>query len=109
MDFVIYDLLPVGRENAISTPELVRLSGCHSARELQGKIAEERAAGAVICSGGTPGYWRPGNRQEVEDFIRTMKGRALYTLAAIKSAKRLLDIPEGQHILLRETGENGET
>lgn len=106
MDFVIYDLLPVGRENAISTSELVRLSGCHSARELQWKIAEERAAGAVICSGGTPGYWKPGNRQEVEDFIRTMRSRALNTLVAIKSAKRLLNVPEGQYTL--EARENGK-
>ena len=108
MEFEIYDLLPVGRENAISTPELVRLSGCHSVRELQHIIAEERAAGAVICSGGTPGYWRPGTRQEVEDFIRTMKSRAINTLAAIKSAKQILDIPEGQCALLQEAGENGE-
>ena len=97
MDFVIYDLLPVGRENSLSTQELVRLSGCRSARELQSKIAEERAAGAVICSGGTPGYWRPGNRQEVEDFVRTMKNRAINTLVAVRSAKKLLSVPDGQY------------
>ena len=33
-DFIIESLLPVGKENAISTVELVRLSGCKSAKEL---------------------------------------------------------------------------
>lgn len=108
MKFKIYDLLPVGRKNAISTQELVRLVGCRSARELQCMIAEERAAGAVICSGGTPGYWKPGDRQEVEDFIRNMKSRALSTLAAIRSARQLLELPEGQYSLSQEKVDNGK-
>lgn len=40
--FQILDLLPVGKENAISTVDLVRLSGCGSARDLQERIALEK-------------------------------------------------------------------
>lgn len=41
-DFLIERLLPVGKENAITTQDLVKLSGCGSARELQQRIAYER-------------------------------------------------------------------
>ena len=37
-DFLIERLLPVGKENAITTQDLVKLSGCGSARELQQRI-----------------------------------------------------------------------
>lgn len=40
-DFLIERLLPVGKENAITTQDLVKLSGCGSARELQQRIAME--------------------------------------------------------------------
>ena len=50
-EFPIMNLLPVGKENAISTTDLVRLTGCKSARDLQERIAYERNHGAVICSG----------------------------------------------------------
>ena len=42
-EFVIAGLLPIGKENAVSTNELVNLLGCKSARELQERIALERS------------------------------------------------------------------
>ena len=57
--FPILYMLPTGKENAITTEELVKLSGCGSARELQKQIAFEREHGALICSGAGRGYWRP--------------------------------------------------
>ena len=96
IEFPIMNLLPVGKENAISTQELVRLAGCRSARELQERIALERNAGAVICSGSGRGYWRPKDRQEIQEFVKTMNARALNTLRAAKSAKAVLKIPAGQ-------------
>lgn len=63
-EFQIERLLPVGKENAVTTAELVKRSGCSSARELQQKIAYERNHGAVICSGSGKGYWKPKNRQD---------------------------------------------
>ena len=88
-EFQIESLLPVGKENAVTTAELVKRSGCSSARELQQKIAYERNHGAVICSG-------PKNRQEIVEFCRTMDARARNTFAATRSAKRALNMPEGQ-------------
>lgn len=89
-EFPIMELLPVGKENAISTMELVKLIGCGSSRELQQYIARERNQGALICSGSGRGYWRPKNQQEIKDFIRTMEARALNTLNATISAKQAL-------------------
>lgn len=95
-DFPIAGLLPIGRENALSTAELVKMTGCTSPRDLQQRIAEERAAGAIICSGSGKGYWRPKNRQEIEAFVRIMDARASNTFAATRSAKAALQLPDGQ-------------
>lgn len=94
--FPIASLLPVGRENAISTKDLVILRGCSSARELQQYIAYERNHGAIICSGSGNGYWRPKNRQEIVEFCRTMEARAKHTWAAARSAKQMLKTMKGQ-------------
>lgn len=94
--FKLYPLIPIGKENAITTQELLQLSGYRTARGLQAEIAKERTAGAVICSGSRFGYWRPENRTEIENFIRTMRARANSTRQVIRSAEQLLSIPEGQ-------------
>lgn len=106
-DFLIQRLLPIGRENAITTEELVKLSGCGSARELQQRIAWEREQGAIICSGSGRGYWIPKNRQEIQDFVKTMDARALNTLKAARSAKRALRVPDGQQTMNGD-GKNGK-
>lgn len=106
-EFPIMNLLPVGKENAISTTELVRLTGCKSARDLQERIAYERNHGAVICSGSGRGYWKPKDRQEIQEFVRTMDARALNTLRAAKSARAALKIPAGQQVI-EGSGEDGK-
>ena len=106
-DFLIEGLLPVGKENAVTTQELVKMSGCGSARELQQRIAYEREHGAIICSGSGRGYWKPKNRQEIQQFVKTMNARALNTLKAARSAKRALRVPEGQQTMNGD-GKNGK-
>ena len=101
-EFPIMHLLPVGKENAISTTDLVRLTGCGSARELQQRIASERNCGALICSGSGRGYWRPKNRQEIQEFVRTLDARARNTLRATQSAKAVL-----KQQILEGSGEDG--
>ena len=100
-DFLIEGLLPVGKENAVTTQELVKMTG--SARELQQRIAYEREHGAIICSGSGRGYWRPKDRKEIQEFVHTMNARALNTLKAVKSAKRALKVPEGQQSMKGES------
>ena len=103
-EFVIVELLPIGKENAISTKELVCLAGCNSSRDLQQRIAEERKAGAIILSSSSGGYYRPANRAEMMKFSKTLEKRAIYTLVALRSVRRALKVPEGQQLI--EEGEN---
>lgn len=98
-EFKIASLLPVGKENAIPTSELVILAGCSSARELQQYIARERKAGAVICSSTTGGYFLPANHAEVSEFCKSLENRARNTFIAIQSARRALAVPEGQQVI----------
>lgn len=107
-EYVIADLLPVGEENAISTKELVRLAGCSSVRELQRYIAEERKAGAVICSSSTGGYFRPANRAELAKFCKTLENRALNTLVALRSVRCAMRVPEGQQLIEEEALKDGK-
>ena len=96
----IIDLLPVGAENAISTQTLVSLSGCSSARQLQDRIAAERANGALILSATSGGYFLPDEgekgRLEMQEYIATLHARAINTLRAAQSAKAALAVLEGQ-------------
>lgn len=95
----IASLLRRGKENAISTKELVSLTGCGTIRELQARIAKERSDGAIICSGSGAGYWLPKNRQEIEDFCAIMEMRAKNIFNAVRSARKALELLEGQQEL----------
>lgn len=83
-------MLPTGKENAITTEELVKLSGCGSARELQKQIAFEREHGALICSGAGRGYWRPKDNWEVREFVRIMDAKSRNIQKATEGAKKIL-------------------
>ena len=95
----IADLLPHGAENAIRTKALVRLTGCSSARQLQGRISAERAQGVVILSSSTGGYFLPDfgvkGKWEIKEYIATMEPRSQNTLRAAESAKAALVVLEG--------------
>ncbi|WP_195421679.1 hypothetical protein [Faecalicatena contorta] len=98
-EFPIASLLPLGKENAIPTQELVKLAGCSTPRELQQHIALERKAGAIICSSTTGGYFIPANHAEIAEFCKSLENRTSNTFVAIRSAKQALKQPEGQQAL----------
>ena len=95
--FLVADMLPKGKENAVSTAYLYKALGFTDARSLQAEIAREREAGAVILStcqdGG--GYYLPGSAAEVKEFIGTLESRAKNTFLALRSARRWLRQQEG--------------
>ena len=98
----IFELLPIGESRAISSRALAEMTGCKSIRDLQSRVAIERAQGKLILSscrhGG--GYYRPSagkeGREEIAAFVRTLRARALHTLSALKAAKAALAEIEGQ-------------
>ena len=63
----IESLLPVGKENAISGKDLLKLTGCSSIRDLQCRIAEERAHSAVT------GSQRTGKKSKNLSIIWTLE------------------------------------
>ena len=87
---MIIDLLPRGKENAISTEALLQASGATSVRELRKMIANERKDGKIIASISTGGYYIPNDTKEVEDFVRTLDSKARSIMIALQSARKLL-------------------
>ena len=90
----VSSLLSHGAEMAISTCELLRMTGIKSTRLLQVQIAHERGHGALILSNSKGGYFLPDSgakgEQELRVFIRTLNSRALSTLRTLRTAKRAL-------------------
>ena len=82
----------------------MKLAGCKTSRELQQYIALERKAGAVICSSTTGGYFIPANHAEIAEFCKSLENRASNTFVAIQSARRALQMPEGQQDFIRGQG-----
>ena len=88
--FEIMDILPEGKNNAISAEALTKMLQLRSKRELQKRIERERKAGALILSSTTGGYYTSHNRAEVQAFCRTLESRAKHTFLALRSARRFL-------------------
>lgn len=99
----VFDLLPCGENNAVSSKELAKMVGATSVRELQSMIASERDSGSLILSSCKGGYFRPqdgaAGQAEISRFIGTLRSRALNTLAAIRAARKALEGVAGQFTL----------
>lgn len=92
----IYDLLPVGAENAVSRRQLSAITGIPD-RQLRRRIAEDRKAGLLILSstaevGG--GYFRPADTQELRRWVAMMTAHTNATLAAIRAAQEAIAAAE---------------
>lgn len=90
---MIFDLLPIGAENAIPRRELMQRTGLTD-RQLRKLIEQERIDGALILSttesGG--GYFRhtPGDAEELRRYITSMESRAKATFYVLKAARSAL-------------------
>jgi len=95
----LIELIPEGRENAISKVQLTEITGL-SERSLRLVVAGERRRGKIIltdCSG-TKGYYKPTNSGEVLAFIRSMRKRARETAAIADAVERALMKEVGQDV-----------
>ena len=103
---MIYDILPTGKENAISATVLTDLIGCKDTRELRLMIASERDAGQWICSSTSGGYYKPKNRAEIAEYYRMMTSRSMGNFRASRWARNALKAMEGQQEieLIQERG-----
>lgn len=99
---VITPLLLPGAENAISTPELQRITGL-DVRSIRSQVSKERASGALILSSSSGGYYLPAEgeegRNELQRFIGMILSKALNTLKAAEAARNALRVLSGQQFL----------
>mgnify|MGYP004492337149 CR=1 FL=1 len=91
----IFDLLPVGRENALTLRELVALTG-EDERTVRRRIHAERKGGKLILSDNQNGYFLPEDPSDVQRFIRSMNGRAREVAAISCAAEIALSEMTGQ-------------
>lgn len=89
---MVFEILRIGKENAIPSEYLRQILKFKSVRELQKQIQAERLQGKVILSSSQPpgGYFLPSCRGEAKEFIATLENRAGATLEAIQGAKEYL-------------------
>ena len=90
---MVSEVLKRGKDNAISTSELMNILGFKTKRDLTLQIAKERDAGRLILSSTQGGYYMPQNKQEVKDFVDS---RAKNTLKITKAAREFLKRIDGQ-------------
>lgn len=80
----------IGKDNAIPTGELLQLCGIHSRRYLVQVIADERAAGALICSKATGrgGYYLPSCDEEIIVQKKALESRIIKHALALRPFRR---------------------
>lgn len=96
----IESLLFHGSENAVSTAQLVELTG-FTVRGLQKAVENERRQGILILSNPTTGgYFLPSEgaagKAEIEAFYNVKRAQAVSLLKTISAAKKALETIDGQ-------------
>lgn len=92
----LLNIIPFGKDNAITRDKLANLIG-YSDRKIRDNIHHLRMNGYVICSdSGHKGYWRPTKRSEVNDFIIQMESYGKQCFMASKSAREYMKNHEDQ-------------
>lgn len=93
----IADLIPQGRENAISRKELLNLcllnDLCKTDREMRRLIERARIDYVILNHSDSRGYYRPSldDMQDLQRYIRQEEKRAKSSFRNIKRAKALYE------------------
>lgn len=85
----VSDVLCKGREHAQTMRELRRILNGDS-RSIRLEIERERRSGCPIVSDCQRGYWLAETKEEIENFVRSMRARAFEiqrTAALVQMAK----------------------
>lgn len=87
----IADFIPVGKENAISRSQLVKLTGL-SDRIVRDMIALERRNTAILNLQNGAGYYIPSesDKGEIERFVKQEEARAKSIFWSLRGAKTAL-------------------
>ncbi len=71
----IASLLNKGRRYAVTAKDISAITGLN-VRVIRQMIQDERLAGEPILATTKDGYFLPGCKAEIDEFIRSMRGRA---------------------------------
>lgn len=92
----IYELLPVGAENAISCKQLMEITGLED-RQLRRRIAAERRDGKIILSSFSEvngGYYIPADMSEVRRWVLMMEAHGSSVYEVLRAAKEAIAAAE---------------
>ena len=81
-------IIPKGKANAIRSAELQRIWQTDK-RGVSARIRRLREAGSLICSGNA-GYYRPETAEELQEFYRLMRAKAIGLLSVLKETRKEL-------------------
>lgn len=84
---MIYEMLDIGKENALSTEYLKQTLGFRDVRALRKQVETERLNGKIIISSSNGGYYKPSNSLEVKEFVRNLENSADSMLKIAELAK----------------------
>lgn len=87
----IAEFIPIGKENAISRSQLVKLTGL-SDRIIRDMIALERRNTAILNLQNGAGYYIPSesDRADIERYVRQEEARAKSIFWSLRGAKTAL-------------------
>jgi biotin operon repressor len=90
-DEQILSLIPKGKKNGIKMSEIEALLG-YNRRQITDSISRLRRQGVIICSSVyIGGYYKPENKEELEEWLKIEKKRIKTHREALKPAKKVLD------------------
>lgn len=84
---IIYELLDIDKENALSTEYLKQALGFRNVRSLRKQVERERLNGKIIISSSDGGYYKPSNSLEVKEFVRNLENTANSMIKIAELAK----------------------
>lgn len=97
-DKELLEYIPHGKKNRVSGWELQRVGGYKNIRVFRDVIRRLRKNGEIIAAtksnGG--GYYIPGSREELAEYIREAEKQGASTFAPLKAAREKLREGEGQ-------------
>lgn len=88
---MIYEILQIGAENAISRRALCSMLDMTD-RDLRRQVSVERRAGRpILTDTETNGYYLPSNPKDVERFVRSMRNGAKQTTLIADSVEKSIE------------------
>ncbi len=101
--------LPTGAGNALPGRELQRLLGLRSLRDVSALVERARRAGVPVCAscdGHNPGYFLPATVDELERYLRSLRGRCREVARTLEGLESIRDAWTGQMRLEDQRGVN---